>query len=114
MRSFIVASLILIIMTGLIISNSCYVIKKTDELISLSEKVKNDSSAIDELISSWQNCRNIFGISVVRTEIDNADEALCCLTNESDRDDFLIAICRFRRAVEHIANAQKPTADNIF
>lgn len=114
MRSFITATLILLSMTVLIVFNSIYITKKTDKLLDICTKIENGSLEPETLASSWQDCRDIISMSVIKTELDGIEDALCRLLSETDTSERLIALCQFKKAVARIADSQKPTADNIF
>lgn len=117
MRSFIVASIILIAICIMIGINSFYVTSRTDKLISMCEAIKADSSAyrITELVSEWQSCRDIIALSVHRADLERAENAIGALEKyKSDSQDFNYHLSILISAIEHIANGQKFSVDSIF
>ncbi len=116
MRSFIIASCILIfILTGIIFS-SLYIVNKTDSMLSICERIENSSSAetVDELIAEWQSCRNIIALAVHRTELEHAEDAILSLKSYIDVPyEFNRQLIFLKSALEHISNNQKITLDSI-
>ncbi len=113
MRSFIIASLILFIMIGLIICNSLWLIPRLDELISLCED-KSGSPDLEKLISRWQDCRRVISLSVNRSELDRAENALCGLSAfEPSSPDFQAKLRELISALHSIRDAQCFSLDNI-
>ena len=58
MRSFLIASLILLVMIGLIVCNSFCVTRKIDRMTELCEKLECGDPVLNELLSEWQKCRD--------------------------------------------------------
>ena len=116
MRSFIIASCILFFILSGIIFNSIYIVNKTDSLLSVCKRLENSSSAatVDELIEEWQSCRNIIALSVHRTDLDRAEDAILSLKNYFEVPyEFKRQLDLLKSALEHISIHQKITLDSI-
>ena len=100
-------------MIGLIIWNSVWVTNRIDDLLLLCDEVGKDSPALESLLSGWQDCRDILSLSVNRSELDHAEDALCDLVSDPDGDDFNAKLNELRNALTHIADAQRLTLGNI-
>ncbi len=116
MRSFITASIILLLMIGLIICNSVCVTRKIDRLSELCDLLENGEDVLDELLSEWHKCRDFLALSINHSEIDRAEDALCELSSyleSGSGPDYAAKLRDFRSALKHIADAQKLSLDNI-
>ncbi len=117
MRSFIIASVILSVICVMIGLNTVYVTARTDELLSICETLKNDSSPhqIDSLLSKWESCRDIIALSIHRSDLENAESAIIALREYIDSpNDFNYHLAKLAEAIKHISDQQKFTVDSIF
>lgn len=117
MRSFIVASAILIIIILVIIFSSLYVNGRVKDLISLCDELYNESSAtkIDRLISEWQSCKDIISFSVHKGDVERADNAISAIQSYRNHpDDFRYYLTVFRAALNTIARSNRISADVVF
>lgn len=116
MRSFITASIILLLMIGLIICNSVCVTRKIDRLSELCDLLESGEDVLDALIDDWRDCRDFLALSINHSEIDRAEDALCELSSYHESgsgSDYAAKLRDFRSALKHIADAQKLSLDNI-
>lgn len=112
MRSFIIASLILLALIGLIVCSSCFVTAKLDRLLELAEK--NGSPDPEMLLSEWQSCRAVISLSINRSELDRAENALCALSAFTPGSDaFNAKLSEFICAIRSIRDAQCLSLENI-
>ncbi len=97
--------------------NTFYVTNKIDELLLLCEAIKIDSSAnaIKELITAWENCRDIIALSVHRLDLERAETALLALDKYYGlKPDFTYQLSILEAALKHIGDNQRFTLDSIF
>lgn len=116
MRSFLTASLILLVMIGLIVCNSFCVTRKIDRMTELCEKLERGDPVLNELLSEWHKCRDFLALSINHSEIDRAEDALCELLSyleSGSGSNFSAKLRDFRSALKHISDAQKLSLDNI-
>ena len=117
MRSFIIASVILSVICIAIGLNTFYVTARTDELLSICETLKSNSSPhqIDLLLSKWESCRDIIALSIHRSDLENAESAIIALREYLDiPSDFNYHLAKLTEAIKRIADEQKFTVDSIF
>lgn len=117
MRSFVTATLILSFIILVTICNSVYVSARVDEMLSVCEKLKSDSSALltDELISRWQDCRDILSLTTHRGEIERAENAVLSLEYYIDTPaDYSTQLSILISVLEHIGSSQHLSFENIF
>jgi len=115
MRSFITATLILLVVVGLVITNSILISHKTDFLLSLLEQAENDSSALTYFIGEWQNCRFYYSLTVNAADIETVDALILSLYYANSRKDteYLGKCAALRRELLKITLSQKLSFDKL-
>lgn len=117
MRSFIIASVILSLITAAVIANSVYVVSKINQLTDICDEIRESSSAdsVNELVTEWQSCRDIIALSVHRIEIERAQDAIFALYSfRESPDDFNYHLSVIRSALETISDNQKISLNGLF
>lgn len=117
MRSFIIASILLSLILILTIFNTFYLTSQIDEILTLCEELENGSSTAkaEELLDSWQNCRNIVSLSTHMNDVERVENALFTVNAfDMDTGDFKSQLDILINALEHIRDSQSLTLENIF
>lgn len=117
MRSFIVASVILILICIMITVNTFYVTNKLDELLVLCDDIKNSSSpdAVEELTAAWENCRDIISLSIHRSDLERVESALLALDKYYDsKSDFAYQLSLLNAALTNIRDNQHIKLNSVF
>lgn len=117
MRSFIAASFILIFICVMILLNTLFVTQKTDALLVMCCELRQNSSAsaVELLHTEWQSCRDIIGLSVHRSDLERAENAIAALQVYTHSEaDFLFHLSVLEAALHHIADNQRLTVDSVF
>lgn len=85
-------------------------------MLYVCEILKSDSSAhsTDELISRWENCRDIISLTTHRNVIDRAENAILSLPHYLDApNDFQAQLSILMNILKSIKNSQRFGIDNI-
>lgn len=115
MRSFIISLTILAVLIVLVIWNSLWTTNRLDKLCGICDEIENGSPILEELTTSWQDCRKIISLSVNQNEIERVEAAICDLESfPVGSDEFMSGLKELKIALTRISDAQKPTFENIF
>ena len=114
MKSFVVASVILLLIVALVTVNSLLVVRKADELLVHCSCIENGSAA-DELALAWQHCREFLLFSTHRSDISRADDALIqLLSHDPSSESGKAALEAFISAMQIIRENNRFTFGAIF
>ncbi len=117
MRSLIIAAVILSFIVFLTICNMIYVGNRMDELLTVCERLKDNSAPVlvDELISRWEHCRNIISLTTHHSEIDRVENAIDSLKHYIDSPaDFGAQLEIIINALDYIGSGQRFSFEYIF
>ena len=117
MKSFITATLVLSLIFGVAFLNTYYISNKIDEMLFLCDNLTNNSSAdgTDALFERWQSCKTIISLSVHKTVLERAENAILALERYIDSPkDFKYQLKILKTALNEIAGSQKLTMESIF
>ena len=117
MKSFVIAVVVLSLIFALALLNTFYVSNKVDEMLLICDGLTNNSSAdgADALVTRWQSCKTIISLSVHKTVLERAENAILALERYADSPkDLEYQLKILKIALNEIADSQKLTVDSIF
>ncbi len=117
MKSFVTAAIVLSLIFAAALLNTFYISNKVDEMLLICDGMTNDSSAYetDTLVARWQSCKTIISLSVHKTVLERAENAILALERYADSPkDFKYQLKMLKIALNEIADGQKFTVESIF
>ena len=117
MKSFVIAVMVLSLIFALALLNTFYISDKVDEMLLICDELTNDSSAdgTDTLVARWQSCKTIISLSVHKTVLERAENAILSLERYTDSPKYFEYQLKILKiALNEIADSQKITVDSIF
>ncbi len=117
MKSFVIASIVLSLIFAAAFFNTHYISNKVDEMLLICSSLTNNSSAYetDTLVARWQSCKTIISLSVHKTMLERAENAIIALEQYIDSPkDFKYHLEILKTSLNEIADSQKFTIESIF
>jgi len=117
MKSFIIAAIILIVVTAAVIISAVYIVKITDELLKDCDDLiaDSDNTSIDDILSKWRKCRTFLTFTVNKLDIERADNAFRAVEiHRYNENEYKYRLHELKSALRSIAESGRLSFEIIF
>lgn len=121
MKGFIASVITLCVLIGCIVWNGIWVHHTLEDLIEETDTVSaaSDDDRVNltkELLSKWENCKHILGITVSHTEIESIESRIVSIVTYAENkedSDFDATVALLREDLEYLHRSESLTLEGI-